>query len=251
MDYPFKKIEHCIYRNTFLQETIIEFEFEDISKNNNSNLVSEHFNSFVKSSFGIELSDSNLDLSNRHIVISSQDTATKYVFENNKIQLRIGSKVYKSFNDSVIPNIKKIEDFFDKVLPNKQIYHSSLRKINLLPIQNIPEGTSLKIILDKIFSKELLVEENQNLQNDDINTLVKWEKEKNFRWKDYDIIIRYGFKNQQIDDKDCILLLDIEVRNSTASNINDVPLKEYNDIIFDAYHWAINASVLQLMNKKE
>ncbi len=253
MDYPFKNIEHRIYKNTFLQNTLVEMQYESIKSRLSAKEVFCDFQSFASKNLGIDDIKEDEGLTEKGIIISSDEIDTKFYIYDNKLIIKIGRKNYSSFQESVIPYIKIAEDFLQSVAKLEVINSLEIRKINIWPYNILDQNTLTETLMSKIFSKELLENGNFKSQSPENRNVTQWMKEKIFNWEDILLKLKYGFiaKDEQHDKER--IILDSTAESSHKATIDNgemrALLEKLNTILFDAYHWSVTDEIIQIMNK--
>lgn len=245
MQYPFEHKEHEVYANTFLQSIGVEYHYGSKSKG----IRPESINRFMKDKFKLDIDFSKMSFP---INISSKDHLVKMSFGETVFKLQVKVNAYAGFS-TLYPFLETGKNFMS-LIKEDNVKKLAIRKINMWPYKNVRgANTAKEIILKKIFSKELL--EGINAASLGNTSSVMWDKV--FENKNDDIQekinIKFGFlfpENNLLNDvPDDILILDTSIEQDvdldSASIINS--LKEMNQVLFDAYHWSVNPSIIDIM----
>ena len=252
MDYPFKEIEHRIYKNTFLQNTFVEIQYESIKDRLSIKDVFSDLQHFALESFNINIEKEEA-ITENGVVISSQEMAIDFYITNKRLIIKIGRKNYKTFKESVIPYIKIAKTFIESVSKLDKIQSCEIRKINIWPYSNIASKRTLtETLMGKIFSKELLENGNFKSQIPENQNVTQWMNEKVFKGEYSSLKLKYGFiaKDENHDKERIILDSSIEMLQPTdLSDIEDV-FNQLNTILFNAYHWSITEQIIQIMSRE-
>ena len=247
MEYPFTKIEHCIYKNTFLQNTLLNFHFDNILKDRKEDDIKKDFRKFVEKRFGLNIDDSKEQSLSLGIRIVSSDQSTMLTFQSDRCLIRVGREQYKSFEQSILPLIDVVKDYITNVAKKQILESFSIRKINVWPIQTFKDVTLADILLKKIFSSELLSDDSFNAQLPENRGVTNWQKEKQFCIDDAILKLKYGFNCK--DDRNILIILDTVIETTTSSELDKINFTHYDEIMFDSYHWAVNSDIVNLMQK--
>lgn len=251
MDYPFKNIEHHIYKNTFLQNTLVEMQYESIKSRLSTKDVFRDFQSFASEFLGIKVEEDE-GLTEGGVVISSKEAATDFYITDKQLIIKVGRTNYKTFQESVIPYTEIAEEFIKSVARLEEIKFLGIRKINIWPYSNTSNKRTLtEALMGKIFSKDLLAGGNFKSQAPENQNITQWMKEKTFDWEDIYLKIQYGFVAK--DEQQERIILDSTAEISRLIKIDSSQAKEVykklNAMLFDAYHWSITNEIIQMMNK--
>lgn len=248
---PFKPIKYRQYRNTFLQNVIITFDF-DHSKKDDQKLM-DSFHDYALSFFGIEVQNGNINVD--VCKISKKDQSHIFLFSNGQVTIQLSGKSYESFSDSAIPQVFKLRNFFNKVVQISTLKSISIRKINVWDLKNSDEKEiNVSEVRNLIFSSSLLHDlSNDNLTNEE-------DKIPNFLKSSYSqnntqIIIRTAFFPPKLKDDYSHLILDTLgiVQQPDGINIDEFVdfLMDLNSQLFYSYHWSVSDYVIEVMDAKE
>lgn len=243
--YPFIRKEHCVYNNTFLQNTLVEVRFSSLKERDDQKGIIERFRDFVRKLWMLDLPD-EFSFIERSINLFSEHKSVRIEFEHDRVKIIIGRDSYYSFEKTVLPYLKITGDFLRNVVKDDHILYFSLRKINIWPIQKY-NNTLKDRLLKAIFSEELL-SDGMFKYNSDTKNVTQWEKERVFNWEDFKIKLRYGFKEPENESYNELIVLDTVVEVSDNKLWDSLDFPHYNSILFDAYHWAVSPKIIEIMN---
>lgn len=251
MTLPFKEIPHRLYKNTFLQNVFVSYTFQSDEGMVDSPAIKDEFDNFICSQFGLEPNDS---FPAEPISLSSSDKMISFLFFRNKASVRVGARNYRSFEDSVVPQVVKLDKFIS-LLKVDSVSRLALRKINIWPI-SVDAAMSLsddaiEIIEREVFSDDLLSETNVQLDNKEESIPIR----KKCEWVNdaIKITVRTAFmRDDRVPKNKGNLVLDIEVvlNNGTALDETKDQLLMLNDKLFNVYHWCVNSTIIKIMEGK-
>lgn len=248
--YPFKPESYRQYRNTFLQNVTVGFEFLPSTEEKSD--LNAHFSEYVQSFFGIVC---NGDITSSVCNITKNDFSQSFDFNDHSAIVRISGKDYVRFSETVLPHIFKLRSFFNKVVKVDKITKTGIRKLNVFNIKaNGPEGVKPEEVMQSLFSQELITKlsiDNLDDQEKKITNLKKCV----FQCDVSSITIRAALlPPSNPNDTFHHLLLDTlgELQPIDGIKFEEIPerLLDFNKIMYDCYHWCVNDSVKTLMNQE-
>ena len=248
--FPFKPIRYRQYRNTFLQNVIVSFEFTPSTKK--EDILKDLFHDYVQSFFGIDTKGG--DISKEMCNISKKDMSQIFLFSNGKASILLSGKQYETFSDTAIPQIFKLRSFFTKVMEVYSLKNVSIRKINVWDFKNSDKKeVDVDEVKDLVFSPGLLMDlstENLEKQEMEIPNFSKCSYSQN----DEQIDIRTALLPPTSKDDFSHLILDtLGVVNPgegiKVEEMADV-LMDLNSYLFYSYHWSVSDYVLNVMNEE-
>lgn len=241
------------YKNTFLQNVLVKIDFKERNLID-SEEVSRKWNEFVVSNFNNSSNKTNLpvDFFETPIRVSRKDGNCSFFFSKKVVSAVVGAKDYRTFVDSVIPQIYKISKFLTDVISTNEITRLSLRKINIWQFKF--NGTS-SIKPDEVrkilFSNALMSHEESRALNEDEQNIDNLHK---YEWEDGDkkAIVKTFF----IPPKQANVfaqVLDTELQMNTPIQINQVQdnFIELNNILYNLFHWCVSERVIDVMSGKK
>ena len=244
--FPFPSEKYHQYRNTFLQNVTIGFEFalSGVKKDELNAL----FNDYVQSFFGVT---SDGDLTSGMCNVSKNDQSLSFDFSDRSAVIHLSGKGYVGFSDTAIPQIFKLRNFFNKVVQIEKFTKTGIRKLNVFNIKaNGKESVDEAQVRKALFTEAF----NNSLSSDSLD-----EEEKNlgvkkciFKEGDRSITIRTALMPPaQQNDIFYHLLLDTlgEIDTEDGVSVDDVSeiLMDFNKVIYDCYHWCVSESVKNVM----
>lgn len=249
--FPFKQEKYRQYRNTFLQDVVVGFNFaaSHVTKGE----MSVRFNDYVQRFFGVT---NTVDLTTSVCNVSRKDLSLSFEFTDHSAIIHLNGQKYVSFSDTAIPQVFKIRDFFNKVVEVKTIDQAVIRKVNVF---NIKAGEQTLIdptlVRKSLFSEELIAalsDSNLDDRERDIPNFLKCE----YQEEDITITVRTALLPPTTSqDKFHHLLLDIMAvcAPSDGIKIEEVSdkLMDFNSIMYDCYHWCVSGQVMNVMLKSQ
>ena len=250
--FPFEPAKYCQYKNTFLQNVTIGFNYAPsvVEKAKMNDL----FNDYVQSFFGVT---SEGDLTAGTSTISKNDQTLSFDFSDRGTIIHLSGKTYVGFSDTAIPQIFKLRNFFNKVVQIKEFEKTGIRKLNVFNIKvNGKEAVDEVQIRNAIFSKSLnAILSTDNLNDEERNASVK---KCIFKVGAKTITIRTALiPPSQPNDIFHHLLLDtlgeIDSTSDEKISVDEVSelLMDFNKDIYDCYHWCVSDSVKHVMMQSE
>ena len=244
MAFPFKDTPHRLYKNTFLQNVFASISFETGKKQDTDAEIKDKLHSFIKFQFGLDVRDS---FPEEPMALTSSDGMLSFLFSKNVSSVKVGARNYRSFDDSVVPQILKIEQYIE-VLKLMSIQRLSLRKINIWPVlvNNLNELDANKIV-SEIFSTELLKSKPIEFDSSDENLPLLGK----YIWSDeaLQVTIRTAFINDENEELKGRLILDIEAALDCITSADAIrsQFSLLNSTLFNAYCWSVRPEILKIM----
>lgn len=244
MEYPFQKIEHKVYKNTFLQNVRVKLCFDPIKYHENKD-KQKALEAFVEDKFNLKLDDNTKN----GLRIFANNMQTSLNFTENFFELMIGRKNYKSFDESVNPFLSIGLDFIRNVVGNS-LNGIIIRKYDVWPYKD--QKLSMECLLKSIFSKELL--SNDMFNSSENKNIIQCISEKSFDIDEQIALkLKYGFiKGTDVKAKDeGQIILDSTIERDGTINVDDVDdnCRQLNQILFDSYHWAVCENIVKIMEE--
>lgn len=250
MALPFKEIPHRLYKNTFLQNVFVSYTFQSDDGTVDSPAIKDEFDNFICSQFGLEPNDS---FPAEPISLSSSDKMISFLFFRNEASVRIGARNYRSFEDSVVPQVVKLYKFIS-LLKVDSVSSLALRKINIWPISvdaviSLNDG-EIEKIEKEVFSSDLLSEANVPLDEEERSIPIRkkcvWENDS------INFTVRTAFMRDRVSNNKGNLVLDIEVVLNSNTKLDDAKsqLLLLNDKLFNVYHWCVNSTIIKIMEEE-
>ncbi|MCQ2360942.1 MAG: TIGR04255 family protein [Paludibacteraceae bacterium] len=236
------------YKNTFLQNVLVEIDFKEWNLIDRED-VSRKWNEFVVSNFN-NSNETNLsvDLLEKPIRVSRKDGFCSFFFSRSVVSAVVGAKDYRTFVDSVIPQIYKLSKFLTDVISINEVTRLSLRKINIWQFKSKDTSPIQSEEVRKIlFSNALITHEESEVLNEEERNIGDMHK---YEWEDGDkkAIVKTFF----ISPKQTGVfaqILDSELQMTKSIQIDQVQdnFIELNNILYNLYHWCVSESVIDIM----
>lgn len=244
--FPFPSEKYHQYRNTFLQNVTIGFDFTPSGvKKDEMNAL---FNDYVQSFFGVT---SDGDLTSGMCNVSKNDQSLSFDFSDRSAVIHLSGKGYIGFSDTAIPQIFKLRNFFNKVVQIEKFVKTGIRKLNVFNIkvngkEDVDEAQVRKAIFSESFNNSL---NSENLDEEEQSIGVK---KCVFKVGSKTITIRTALMPPaQQNDIFYHLLLDTlgEIETEDGISVDEVSeiLMDFNKDIYDCYHWCVSESVKNVM----
>lgn len=248
--FPFEQVKYQQYRNTFLQNVLIAFDFGP--SNESPANIDVAFKEYAQSFFGLTITGDN-SITSSPCSVSKKDMTQSFLFSNKLVSIQIAGKEYKSFSDTAIPQVFKLRHFFSKVLKINSFTKVGIRKVNVWNFKNKNnENVDLNEVKQLIFSQQLRADLSSSDLNDEERKIPNFEKCQ-YQNKNTIINIRTALLPPGPQDEYHHLILDI-LGELTSNDINVENVVDFlmdlNSEIFDSYHWSISPYVIDVMNKE-
>lgn len=254
-EYPFKHIEHQVYKNSLLEETQVAFVFASAEEDLLVPPSAEEgfplfFNRFFKLKHSLDEY-----LSKDGITISNKDLGIGYEFGTKYTLLRFGRKKYHSFLESVPQFLLPMKWFVFKTLEKQDVKNLLVRKINVMPFR-IDDLKVFKekpeIVLGAVFKKQFLDLKVTKSESDVPGALFD-VADREIRFGHYVLLLRMGIASPKSGDDRYYVIFDMAIQNDAHEAIDegkiDSSLLAMNDILFDAFHWCVSDVIIDMMEK--
>ena len=242
---PFISVPYKQYKNTFLQNVTVYHSFKCDRTYLQSKDFADKYEVFFCDNFGLTPQRSFLD---GGVSITSSDKVVSFNFAPNAIYVKVGARSYRSFNDSVLPQALKLEQFLQKVLKVEHVTATAVRKVNIWPVSAMEDNHLDKEgVIDGIFSKQLLVTPSVELDANEASIPLY----KKFIWTSENDTVIARTAYLESGQQKANLVLDIEARvdkvvKLSALTNNTISL---NRDLFDVYHWCVNPAIVSIMDQ--
>lgn len=241
MNTVFKHIERKIYAKTFLQQVDVKLEYNSLQ----SECVPEgEVASFFNNHFQIDANSSTLF--NDNIFLKDDHQQLAFLFSSNTAMLSVGYLNYRSFYDSVLPNVYHIKDFVFNLWKQQEV-SVAIRKVNVFTMDNninLAEEDFHSLLYETVFSSEFLqVVPKMTASEIDGNSVTIQERSIE------DVLFRtYIIKRE--NGAYSLLLETIKSKKAVAHTLEET-LEGMNATLYDAFHWSVGANIIAIMNKEE
>lgn len=246
--FQFPEVKYRLYKNTFLQNVMVTFEF--LSANNER--TNAAFVDYLKSFFEIEAKDSSLI---NGVTISKKDMSVSLSFSTNKAAIHLNGQKYVGFSDTAIPQVFKLRNFFTKVMNVTTLQSISIRKVNVWNIkQDIRNAVRVEDAYKAIFSDNLINALSNVGLSEEERAIPNFQKA---YWKvnTAELIVRTALlPPSKTKDQFCHLILDTEIidKPTNGYKVENVAsdMMDLNSTLYDAFHWCVCNDIINLMSKE-
>ncbi len=251
VQYPFKPEKYRQYRNTFLQDITVGFNFKPSTEGKTE--LNAHFNDYLQSYFGVENSG---DITSADCNITKKDFSLSFDFSDHSAVVRLSGKDYVRFSETVLPHVFKLRSFFNKVVKVEEIDKMGIRKLNVFNIKgNGSEPIDPMDVMQSLFSQEMMANLSADNLDEQEQTIPNMKKCV-FKVADSSVTIRTALlPPSRPNDQFHHLLLDTlgELQPADGIKIEEIPekLMDFNKMMFDCYHWCVNEGVKNVMQQED
>lgn len=243
MAYPFNKVEHCIYKNTFLKDVRMAVAYPAVSP---SSLKPEVLKEFFEQFTGANIQVEDF-LKNGSINIFSSDHFIDLKFSLTYAEVKICAQKYTSF-ELAKPYWQMLYDFL-AALRIESVSKLILRKYNALYFKAESQNYDVKSVMDEVFCEELMALMADIDKDSSLNSI---EKTQTFEDSETDTLFNavFGIKKSDTSEKnDHLTLVTTVESNQGTVSVGEIPTRAelYNKILFDAFHWCVKDSIIQNM----
>lgn len=253
-DVIFPHIDHRVYQNTFLQNTMVVVSYEEVSKKMLTGDFDDKKTSFFNRYFGID--QSGRDFVKEGISISTVDKSQNLFFSNRYCITNVNRSVYKTFVESVLPHVFKISTFLRDVVQLREASSISVRKINVFPVivnqsMDLSNMSERQKVLRNVLSVDFMQlhhEENQ-IQVKGAVSPFGVRKIKNADGCIYSL--KTGILPSPDSATTKFVVLDSTAEFPMIINPQDIEARTVilNDRLFDLFHWVVNAEIIEKMKE--
>jgi hypothetical protein len=246
MAYPFPHINIKVYPKTFLKDVHIGLFFPEAIL---SEELQERATKFFEKKFG--LPNIKMEEMPNATSVFSNDNKIRFSFGLSRVDLSIKREVYRSFADTS-PLLQILFDYL-KVTNSELIEKIVFSKYNEL-VYEAKEDTPVAEVMEGVFSGDLLESMSQR-DRETQKDLSRWEKIVRATGDDATdsiFTIEYGFSKKQEGASDNSLTLKTLIESRIPQILStDIPevLKEYNQVLDNAFHWCVSDQVLNAMKQ--
>lgn len=249
-DYPFKHIEHVNYKNTFLQNVMVGISFKDKSDSFFDETFRKKLCAYLKNMFNVENGGEQIDFKTMGFTLTNEVNDVAMSFQNGRLEAKIGCKSYSGFVSAFSSVFVQFKLFLKNVLDVESVEELHERKVNIWQFES-KDPLRYEDVAPNVFSPEL----NELETNLTIDPKVEDVIRKKIFWdfsiseQQYRTILKTAFLNKK--EGFYHLILDSEVMEKKKQILVDDLDEDFvsiNDVLFDAYHWAVSPKVIELMN---
>lgn len=243
MAYPFKPVEHCIYKNTFLKDVRVAVAFPMIDdKSASIELLQAFFDKFT----GATINATDFFVK-KNILIYSNNHEIEYRFSLNYAEAKVSTPLYSSF-ESANSYWHLLMDYM-KALNVSQIDKLIVRKYSKFTFKSDNSDLKIKDVMNVVFSDELMNKISQSTSFKDLNSFEKaWSEPSDDGGSTFEVI--FGFKKADTTIKDDHLTLVTSVQmNNGPIGLKEFMgrIEEYNIVLFRAFHWCVKEEIINSM----
>lgn len=247
MNLPFEHTSYQRYKNTFLNTVMLILSFPEVNSDDQD--FYDRFKEYVKSIFDVNAPEDGFQ---NGLAINKGDGSVSINITKRQVIIILRGQKYESFTQSMLPHIFSLRNYFKKVAGIKKIDSLIIRKINVWNFKNEKNvDITSSGARNAIFSKELLGRLSSDNLTEAETALGDIQK---CEWHEgcETLAIRSLFKKTNNKDGFTQLILDTEYMNSDANGFDVETLAntllDYNNVLYQAYHWSVNDRVKDLMN---
>ena len=240
MSFPFPHKEYMVYRQTFLVDVSLLIYF---SGRRSMAEKQDEIAAFLKERFNLSRND---DAPKERMGVQSTDGAMRLFFYTDSAQITVMAPAYHSFKD--IEKLIPLASEYIEIMRTADTVRFELKKINRWQYESTENPTKSELFRE-IFSEDMI----KNDQTDhflDNEALVNGEVERRFCNDDGEkMIFRLGKFSEEDERKKGYVQLQSCYASAKETTIQLLPqrLKEANQTLYDAFHWAVSRQVIKWM----
>lgn len=233
---------HKVFPLTYLRTVALSVHYDRLESDCYS-AMSE----FVSSSFGIavttELYD---DLQNRPLSFGTEDQSVIWSIDNHHLEVFIGQNAYQSFETSLLPLVKDIQQFLKAV--GRQATEIKLNKVNLIPV-TLSSYDEMKDNASHVFTDCILDKWGDDIYQKNENRLVYLIKEQAPDGEDFEIFTGFISKGGLSELQPARYVFDITAK--TVKKVTDEKLldmvRTLNNEVFRIFIHYISEELINSM----
>ena len=249
MAIPFTEgTNHRIYKNTTLQNVVITFCLNPQGPDYYNASFYERLDKFTTDKFSLKVDHT---LPDKPFQIHNSKLHSTFIFANGMVVTVLPREGYVSFQDTAMPQIRRMREYVQEVLSEDSVKRIYLRKLNVWQLVDVKGDPN--DVLDKLkpvlFSKALLSDTN-HVAYDEAEQKVLFGK---LGWEDGNeqLTIRTAFVPVKDQKASFNIVLDIEVLISETEGVAldglSSKILEWNQHLFNAFQWSLNETVIKRM----
>ncbi len=249
MTWPFtEENNHRIYKNTTLQNVVVVFELEQHDAGFYNDSFYERLDKFTTEKFSLKVEHA---IPEKPFQIHNAKLHSFFQFADGLVAVVLPREGYVSFEDTAMPQVRRMREYVEEVLCEKSVKRVHLRKINIWQIVDVKDDPQevLNKLKPVLFSKSFMTSTN-HIKYDSSEEGVLFEK---LGWTEGNesIIARTAYvpvKNR----KDAYnIVLDVEENIGINENVNIDGMSEYllkwNHHLFNVFQWSLNDEIIKKM----
>ena len=244
MAYPFKPIEHQVYRNTFLKDVRLAVEFEKVE----TNVVDvAKLQGFFEQFHGAVVKAEDF-LAKESIIIFSNDHNVELNFEMSYAEIKIATPLYTSF-DAALPFWNMLTEYL-KAIGVKEVKRLMVRKYSTVHFKSDNVDYDVRGVMNEVFCKELMKLIPTTLGTYKALSGIEktWTEEDEESGTVFNAV--FGFKkSDSVGKSDHLTLVTSIETTGGAFGTEELTSRaqEYNKILFDAFHWCVKEEIINEM----
>lgn len=239
---PFQHYSHHhTYGLTFLESVVIKLRYDG------GNGSYDSFKRFVEGSFGAKVSIERYNLINVDPVrLKNADRSVIIKLLSGGMEICISGGGYRNYNESARPVLSLFERYLMEI--GASVTQLSVEMIDVWPF-TVDRVVDIKAAAKVFFSSSILKEIGYDNLLEIPGKEFKDEKNNDL------VIVKYGFIRGEQDNPhqpDRLILDSIALHDDgfLPSSLTQIA-KRLNDLLYDAFHWAVSQEVLNVMRKHD
>ena len=248
MAYSFKHVEHQVYQNTFLKDVRVAVEFSaiDVATVDTSKLQ-RYFDKFN----GAEIKSADF-LDRGSINVFSSDHTIDFHFGLGYAEAKLDTPPYTSFDDA--ESYWHILMDFLAAIDVRSVSRLMVRKFNALYFTTNTREYDMREVMNGLFCDDLMKTIPQGISSDKSLNSFEWT------WTDSaddgksEVEVVNGIKKADATvKKDHLTMVTLIKSKDLTISVDDVMklAKEYNQILFDMFHWCVKDDIINTMKQKQ
>lgn len=249
MAWPFtEENNHRIYKNTTLQNVVIVFELEPQGTEFYNDSFYERLDKFTTDKFSLKVEHALFD---NPFQIHNAKLHSFFQFANGMVAVILPREGYVSFEDTAMPQIRRMREYVNEVLLEQCVKRVHIRKLNIWQIVEIKEDPQIVLnrLKPEIFSESFLTATN-HLSYEPNEQNILFEK---MGWTEgnENIIARAAYVPVKDRNAAFNIVLDIETSIGDQDAIvlegMSTKLLNWNRHMFNVFQWSLNHETIKRM----
>lgn len=243
---PFEQADYRQFQNTFLASTVVEMTFKPVELDK---LYTVEWNKFTRALFSMDSIDG---LFQKTIIVNRSDNRITFIFDKDRVQVKISGDGYRNYSDSLLPYAYKLKEFINDVVNIDKAVKLSVRKIDIFQIDTEKDTPSLEADVRGHFLSEKYLKLKDNRMDLDGDELEMPNMVKHHWVEDaYQLTLRSVFLSVPNKSKSYRLILDAEEQYAPVEGLElvnlDIELKKMNSDLFNVFIGCISDNVIKIM----
>ena len=249
MAWPFtEENNHRIYKNTTLQNVVVVFELEQQDARFYDNSFYERLDKFTTEKFSLKVEHA---IPEKPFQIHNAKLHSFFQFANGLVAVVLPREGYVSFEDTAMPQVRRMREYVEEVLCEKSVKRVHLRKINIWQIVDVKENPQevLNKLKPVLFSKPFLTSTN-HIEYDPNEKGVLFGK---LGWSEGNESITARTAYVPVKNKEDAFNIVLDVEESIGINEKVIiegmskDLLKWNHHLFNVCQWSLNNEVIKTM----